>query len=163
MASVLSQQGLRVSGEAHLPILTATLISEAGESSRGHVPGAKMYWSGITVAPMTDFNRWLALSDEPSIAVEPGEAILASSGGPGFDGGPEFGLRVVSAQTFILFFVPIAVAAVHAAVALTVLGQIVIDMSLAKPMALVVLVYLMLNSGYYLVAKRTYVRALLGE
>lgn len=68
--------------------------------------------------------------------------------------------RVVSSQISVLFFLPVLVATVHVSVMMKMLSD-EMEMSLWQPMAAVIAGYLLLQGGYYLVARRTYVRALL--
>ncbi|HWI63871.1 MAG TPA: FtsX-like permease family protein [Symbiobacteriaceae bacterium] len=66
--------------------------------------------------------------------------------------------RIISVQTLILFFLPLAVAAVHVSVFARMIGR-VLKASVWAPMVTVVGVYLLLQVVYFLAARRTYMRA----
>lgn len=68
--------------------------------------------------------------------------------------------RVVSSQISVLFFLPVLVAAVHVSVLMKMFAD-EMEISLRQPMAAVIAGYLLLQGTYYLIARRTYVRALL--
>lgn len=68
--------------------------------------------------------------------------------------------RVVSSQISVLFFLPVLVAAAHVTVLMKMLSD-EMDLSLWRPLAAVIAGYLLLQGTYYLIARRTYVRALL--
>jgi len=69
--------------------------------------------------------------------------------------------QVVSAQALVLFFAPLLVAAVHAFVAVGVLGHRLFKENLLPYMAVVAVGYALLQGAYYLVARRVFLRALL--
>jgi putative ABC transport system permease protein len=68
--------------------------------------------------------------------------------------------RVISAQTLVLFFAPLAVALAHAWVILSMLARFD-EMSIDASFVAVTVAYLLMFGGYYLAARRTYVKALL--
>ncbi len=68
--------------------------------------------------------------------------------------------RVVSTQTMVLFFAPLALAVSNAAVAVRMFGRFEVAVTW-QPMALVSLLYALLFGAYYLITRQTYVRALL--
>ncbi|MEW6524315.1 MAG: FtsX-like permease family protein [Bacillota bacterium] len=68
--------------------------------------------------------------------------------------------RVVGTQTFLLFFTPLAVATIHAGVALKVLGDLLASASLYGPALVVVASYGVLQMIYLAAVGRAYTRAL---
>jgi hypothetical protein len=71
--------------------------------------------------------------------------------------------RTVSTQTAILFFVPFLVGLAHAAAILQMFTLQSQALSIWSPVLAVAVAYGLLLGGYYLVTRRTYVRALLGD
>lgn len=74
--------------------------------------------------------------------------------------GPPDVRRIVSVQTGVLFFAPLAVAGAHSALLVGMVGQAV-DEVFWGPMGLVTVTYLLLHGIYFLVTRRTYVSAVL--
>lgn len=70
--------------------------------------------------------------------------------------------RVVSSQTLLLFFAPLLLAVFNAFMAVQMFGRMEATISW-KPMAAIALLYVTLFTGYFLVTRRTYVRALLSQ
>jgi putative ABC transport system permease protein len=68
--------------------------------------------------------------------------------------------QAVSAQTFLLFFAPLVVGTIHAVVFTKMLSRVAL-FDVWRPLGSVALLYLILYSVYYLIARQTYVRALL--
>ncbi|MGE5560345.1 MAG: FtsX-like permease family protein [Chloroflexota bacterium] len=64
--------------------------------------------------------------------------------------------HIISVQTAVLFFAPLAVAGIHAAVAMTVVAKLVVGFSLLRPTLAVLLGYATLQGVYFLITRQTY-------
>lgn len=72
--------------------------------------------------------------------------------------------RIIGTQTLVVFFAPFAVAVVHAAVLLHVLGRLLaVPTSLWGAVGTVAGIYLALHGTYFLAARRTYTQAVIGQ
>lgn len=69
----------------------------------------------------------------------------------------------MSVQTLMLFFAPLAVAVMHAGVAISVIGMKLAHKSLLAPLGYVVIGYTLIYGIYYMITRRTYVGVLIGR